>query len=196
MFPHTTNQPAKSDAYALAATPDTVDDDTIQLSHGTSFTRSTIHIHVNVAKHPSSTSRPPLAQDFSHVPADVAFQSTASVEPRPTTSFQSLKCSAIVSTLSTFTCSSTGPTSKKTLFPLERNMRIILSLFNIRYSMCSCGCATAYELQVWMMKEIVSTRCFELFPLRVSDVGSHCDLAEAFTNRDMTERTMQISLWP
>ena len=45
-----------------------------------------------------------------------------------------------------------------------------------------------------MMKEIVSTRCFELFPLRVSDVGSHCDPAEAFTNRDMTERTMQISL--
>ena len=44
-----------------------------------------------------------------------------------------------------------------------------------------------------MMKEIVSTRCFELFPLRVSDVGSHCDPAEAFTNRDTTERTMQIS---
>ena len=61
-------------------------------------------------------------------------------------------------------------------------------------SLCSCGCATAYELQVWMMETIVSTRCFELDPLRVSDIGSHCDPAEAFTNRDMTETTMQISL--
>ena len=45
-----------------------------------------------------------------------------------------------------------------------------------------------------MMNAIVSTRCFELFPLRVSDIGSHCDPVEAFTNRDMTETTMQISL--
>ena len=44
------------------------------------------------------------------------------------------------------------------------------------------------------MEATVSTRCFELFPLRVSDVGGHCDPAEAFTSRDMTETTMQISL--
>ena len=45
-----------------------------------------------------------------------------------------------------------------------------------------------------MMKGSVSTQCCELFPLRVSDVGGHCDQAEAVTNRDMIERTMQISL--
>ena len=28
----------------------------------------------------------------------------------------------------------------------------------------------------------------------LSDDGGHCDQAEAFTNPDMTERTMQISL--
>ena len=43
--------------------------------HGTSFPRSTIHIHVNVAGHPSHSSPPPLAQAFSHVRAEVAFQS-------------------------------------------------------------------------------------------------------------------------
>ena len=49
--------------------------------HGTSFPRSTIHIHVNVARHPSHSSLPPLAQAFSRVRAEVAFQSTASVVP-------------------------------------------------------------------------------------------------------------------
>ena len=40
----------------------------------------------------------------------------------------------------------------------------------------------------------MSRRCCGLFSLRVSEGGCHCDPAEAFTNRDMTERTMQISL--
>ena len=41
--------------------------------HGTSFPRSTIHTHVNVARHPSHSSRPPHAQAFAHVLAEVAF---------------------------------------------------------------------------------------------------------------------------
>ena len=46
---------------------------------------------LNVARHPSHFSRPPLAQAFSHVRAEVAFQSTASVVPHPETLFPSLQ---------------------------------------------------------------------------------------------------------
>ena len=47
-----------------------------------------------------------------------------------------------------------------------------------------------------MVRPIVETMLRELFPLQVSDGGTLCGPAEAFTNRDMTERTMQISLEP
>ena len=118
-LPHTMNQPAKSDAYALTASgTDPATDSTKHFPwHGTSFqrstsppatfhvamtsfafTRSTIHIHVNVARHPSHSSRPPLTQAFSHVRAEVAFQSTASVVPRAK---NSVPKSAVFSNVST-----------------------------------------------------------------------------------------------
>ena len=62
--------------------------------HGNSFTRSTMYFHVNVALRPLHSSRRPLAQAFSRVRAEVAFQSKSAV-------FSNL------STVSTFTYPST-----------------------------------------------------------------------------------------
>ena len=58
----------------------------------------------------------------------------------------------------------------------KEKLKVIVTLTNI--TLCSCDdCA---RTALCPMEATVTTRCFELFPLRVSDGGSHCDQGRSF----------------